>query len=275
MRAAERYTSPSQLEAELRVVFRRFPVIAGRESELPEPGSFFTHDDAGVALLLTRDASGTVRAMLNVCSHRGTRLVAEDRGTAASFVCKYHGWTYGLEGRLARPGRVGLPPALEQFMDDRALTSLPCETRHGFVWVVPTPRASIDIAAALGPLDDVLRSLDAASLDVADRASEVRASSWKHVVETYLDAGARAFVLPSSFLVPDERDSGGALSHVAVYPRTVDESVVITTRLVPRSAGASRAGVAAAALAALPAPSADLFHAALDRAIAAHPRRLI
>src|SRR4051812_33017864 len=74
----ERYTSPSRLEAEKRVLFRRLPIIVGRESDLPEPGRFFTHDAAGVPLLVTRDAAGKVHAMLNVCRHRGTRLVFEE-----------------------------------------------------------------------------------------------------------------------------------------------------------------------------------------------------
>jgi phenylpropionate dioxygenase-like ring-hydroxylating dioxygenase large terminal subunit len=84
MREVERYTSPSRHEAEKRVLFRRLPIVVGRESELPEPGRFFTHDAAGVALLLTRDDAGKVHAMLNVCRHRGTRLVYEEQGSAQS-----------------------------------------------------------------------------------------------------------------------------------------------------------------------------------------------
>ena len=102
------------------------------------------------------------------------------------------------------------------------------------------------------------------------RASEIRASNWKSIVETYLERGARAFVLPSSFVVTDDR-----IAHVAVYPRTVSESIVVTTRLAPRSPSEAAAGLAAAAQPPPSADVADLFHAALDRAIAAHPRRLL
>jgi phenylpropionate dioxygenase-like ring-hydroxylating dioxygenase large terminal subunit len=234
MRGVPGHTSPSQHEADLRDLLRRAPLVVGRESELPQPGEFFTHDDAGVALLVTRDAAGRLHAMLNVCSHRGTRLVYESRGTACSFVCRYHGWTYDLGGRLGRPGRVGLPPALEQFMGDRALTEVPSEARHGFLWVLPTPRTTLDLRVALGPLDDRLAALDLGSHGVvAERTIETHASNWKHVVDGLVvdDAGVplpdRLFVPPNSILVPGD----GAVSHLEVFPRAVEESIVVTTRL--------------------------------------------
>jgi choline monooxygenase len=234
MRGVPGHTSPSQHEADLRDLLRRSPLVVGRESELPEPGEFFTHDDAGVALLVTRDAAGRLHAMLNVCSHRGTRLVYESRGTASSFACRYHGWTYDLTGRLGRPGRVGLPPALEQFMGDRALTEIPCEARHGFLWALPTPRSTLDLRGALGPLDERLEALELASYGViADRATETHASNWKHLVESHVvdEAGAplpgRLFVPPNSILVPGD----GVVTHLEVFPRAVEESIVVTTRL--------------------------------------------
>ena len=70
----ERYTSTERFDAERRVLFRSLPLIVGCDSDLPEPGAYFTHDDAGIPLLISRDENGTVRAMLNVCRHRGTRL---------------------------------------------------------------------------------------------------------------------------------------------------------------------------------------------------------
>ncbi|MEO6951702.1 MAG: hypothetical protein ABI321_07805, partial [Polyangia bacterium] len=182
-----------------------------------------------------------------------------ERGTAAAFVCKFHGWTYDLRGRLARPGRVGLPHALEQFMDDRALGALPCETRHGFVWVVATPRAALDVASALGPLEPIFASLDLESRELVSRTTEVRASSWKRIVEAYLEAGA-TLSLPSSLFTSDDE----GVSHIAVFPRAVDESVVIHTRLARRSGTAH--GTDELRLEGLDDPI-RLFHESIDRAI--------
>ena len=97
----ENYFSAEVRDAEVERLFRPLPLIVGHASELP-PGHVLAHDDYGVPMLLTRDADGRFRAFLNVCRHRGMRLV--DAGAQAlpkaSIVCPYHGWTYRLEGAL-------------------------------------------------------------------------------------------------------------------------------------------------------------------------------
>lgn len=289
-RDVERYTSPSRFEAERRVVFRRLPLVVGRDEELALPGRFFTHDAAGVPLLMTRDPRGALHAMLKVCTHRSTRLVDEERGDAESFVCKLHAWRFDLCGKLARPGRTSLPQELEQFMDDRSLVDLPCESRHGFLWVVPTARAGIDIAASLGPsLDAELEALGLAELVEVRRQISTRPGNWKLLMETLLDharPGAVIPIFPSSVLVVTNE----AVSHLAVFPATVDEVTCVHTQLA-RHAPATDAEREALADAWLDAgdvlfeekseadrtPEDDArrrrFEATVDRVIAAHPLR--
>src|SRR4029078_12656681 len=94
-------------DAEVERLFRRMPLIVGHAGELP-PGHVRAHDEYGVPMLLARDADGRFRAFLNVCRHRGMRLV--DAGAQAlpkaSIVCPYHGWTYRLPNGVPPP-----PPA--------------------------------------------------------------------------------------------------------------------------------------------------------------------
>ena len=88
------YRSPERFAAEEHALFRRLPIVVGHASEVAAPGSFFTHDTLGVPLLVTRDHEGTLRAFLNVCRHRGSRLVHEPRGAnRKAFACAYHAWT--------------------------------------------------------------------------------------------------------------------------------------------------------------------------------------
>lgn len=260
MLEVERYTSPSRLEAEKRVLFRRCPLIVGRESELATPGRFLTHDAAGIALLVARDGEG-LHAMLNVCRHRSARLVFEEEGSAESFVCKYHAWRYDLGGRLYRPGRVSLPAAAQQFVDDCALVEFPCAVRHGFVWVLPTSRATLDVPGALGALDETLSALDLAGHVVVSRTVETRASNWKLVVEGFLPSATLVF--PSSLLSFD----GDSVTHWGVFPSAVDEAVVVRTKL---AASPERGASPAATRVAHTEPAA--FHAMIDHVIAAHPR---
>src|SRR3546814_8597714 len=55
---------------------------------------------AGASILITRGKDGAVRAFHNVCTHRGTRLVAESSGNRSAFTCRYHAWTFNNDGQL-------------------------------------------------------------------------------------------------------------------------------------------------------------------------------
>lgn len=96
------YTDPNYLDLERRAIFRRTWLHVGRQSELPEPDTFIVRniDAAGVSVLLTRSSDGTLRAFHNVCTHRGSRLVEEEGGSAKSFSCPYHMWNFANDGRL-------------------------------------------------------------------------------------------------------------------------------------------------------------------------------
>jgi phenylpropionate dioxygenase-like ring-hydroxylating dioxygenase large terminal subunit len=183
----DRYTSPARLEAEERVLFRQRPLVVGRATDLPAPGSFFTHDATGVPLLVTRDKEGVVRAMLNVCRHRGTRLVTEEHGTAKAFVCRYHAWTYDTSGKLGHVPLAQCFPSLESQRDASGLVELPCEVRHGFVWVLPTVGADLDMARWLGDFDDDLTAFGLAEHVVFRRRAVTRKANWKLVMDAFLE----------------------------------------------------------------------------------------
>lgn len=182
----DRYTSAARFEDERRVLFRSRPLIVGRASDLTEPGSFFTHDASGVPILVTRDNGGRIHAMLNVCRHRGTRLVHETAGTAKAFVCPYHAWTYDLCGNLGHVPLSRCFPTLER--DESALVELPSEVRHGFVWVMPRPsRTPLHVAGWLGGFDDDLATFGLERHVVFGRSQSVRAANWKLVMDAFLE----------------------------------------------------------------------------------------
>lgn len=150
------YSCPDVARRERTQIFERAPMMAAHSHQLPEAGSFLTLSLNRSQILLTRDENGQVAAFLNVCRHRGARVVAAECGKRRAFACPYHGWTYGNDGALRSIGfgeSFGQTPSPE-----RGLVRLPAEERHGFIWVVENPGASIDVAAHLGPgMDQALR----------------------------------------------------------------------------------------------------------------------
>ena len=151
-------------------------------------GQVLAHDDYGIPLLLTRDADGRFRAFLNVCRHRGMRLVAAT-GKAeprASVVCPYHGWTYKLDGALRH--RLHAEAFDDCSAADTNLVALPCEERHGLLWVVPTPGATIDVAAWLDGLDGELPFFGVERLRHFRTIRAEYPANWKLIVDAFLEA---------------------------------------------------------------------------------------
>ena len=108
------YISPDRYAAEL-AMFRRGPIWIGHCSEVAGAGDFITRDVGGTPVLVVRQDDGTIAGFVNVCRHRGTCVVGDERGRGRkSFVCPYHGWTYGRSGELVGvPDRYGFPSVPE------------------------------------------------------------------------------------------------------------------------------------------------------------------
>ncbi len=183
----ENYFSAEVRAAEIERLFRPLPLVVGHASELA-PGHVLAHDGYGVPMLLSRDANGAFRAFLNVCRHRGMRLVeAGDAAQAkSSIVCPYHGWTYRLEGALRHRLHAEAFDACEAV--DESLTPLPAEERHGLLWVVPTPGGRIDLDAFLGGLDAELPFFGLEGLRLFRTVQAEYPANWKLIVDAFLEA---------------------------------------------------------------------------------------
>lgn len=182
----EPYVSETWLAAERRVLFRELPLVVGHASEIAAPGSFLTHDDSGVPLLIVRTGDGTARAFLNVCRHRGSKLVTEASGQARSFVCRYHAWSYELGGRLQRVPRRELFPTLCD--EDVGLVPVPLAERHGLLWAVPGGRGTaLDIDSYLGAIGPELAAFSLDTHHVHRRVSASRQANWKLVIDAFLE----------------------------------------------------------------------------------------
>jgi phenylpropionate dioxygenase-like ring-hydroxylating dioxygenase large terminal subunit len=137
------YTDPDQWRAEMELVFKRVPLMLAFTAELPKPGDYKAMEAVGLPVLINRDKGGKVRAFLNVCSHRAAPLADEGHGNCPRFVCKYHGWTFGQDGKLIGISEASTFGAIDK--SERGLRELPCEERAGMVFVCLTPNAPLDL----------------------------------------------------------------------------------------------------------------------------------
>jgi phenylpropionate dioxygenase-like ring-hydroxylating dioxygenase large terminal subunit len=135
-----RYTSADFARLEWERMWTRVWLLAGRESDAPAPGDYFTFDIGPESVLVIRQPDGSLAARYNVCMHRGNRLREPGRGHASEFRCLFHGWRYGLDGSLiealdAHCFPQGVPT------DRLSLRPVRCETWAGFVFVCLDPHA--------------------------------------------------------------------------------------------------------------------------------------
>jgi phenylpropionate dioxygenase-like ring-hydroxylating dioxygenase large terminal subunit len=169
------YRSEERFAAEMALVLRRHPAAFCPSAALPEAGSYVARDAAGTPILAVRGGDGEVRAFRNACRHRGTQLAA-GAGCEKAFVCRYHGWTYGLDGRLRHvPHEHGFP-GLDK--TTRGLVPVDTVERQGVVFVTQErPGPSLD---QLPPL------IPPGHRQVAFTEREMPVN-WKILVESFLE----------------------------------------------------------------------------------------
>ncbi len=181
------YRDERQWQRERATLFRRLPLALGFGHDVRRPGDFFTHDLSGAPIVVLRGRDGVLRAFLNVCRHRGSKLEWAERGSGKTgFTCPYHAWSYAEDGRLtAVPHEHGFPDL------DRAahgLVALPVTERLGLVWAVPQGRAATGSQAWLGPFGTEAEALVPNSSVPHDvRRRELRAN-WKLTIDANLES---------------------------------------------------------------------------------------
>jgi phenylpropionate dioxygenase-like ring-hydroxylating dioxygenase large terminal subunit len=183
------YHCPQHHRRELEHVLRRQPLLVCHASRVAEPGAYVALDVAGLPVIVARTRDGRLGALLNVCRHRGARLVAAGQGRAKCFACPYHAWTYDTGGRLLHiPHDNGFDDLTTDLDTGRDLVSIPVAERFGGIWICGDRSALLDVDAHLGALGP---ELDALALDrhhVHEEYEQLTAMNWKLVIDGFLEA---------------------------------------------------------------------------------------
>ena len=181
---AKVYTDPAHWTREKSALFDRLPQVLCPSAVLPEAGMALPHDATGRPLLITRDADGVAHVFLNVCRHRGTRLVeGEEVQCTKRLVCPYHAWTYKLDGKLLALPRPETFPGMDK--RDMGLVELPSCEAGGLIWFAPVEGADFTHARELGE--------DMSTFGMADhvlfrRKTHTVKGNWKLIMDAFLES---------------------------------------------------------------------------------------
>ena len=176
------YSDPEIFRRDLDRMVLRHWLCAGHVSSVPNVGDFFLVEVANESAIVVRGEDGQLRALVNVCRHRGSRVCREQSGNTRVLICPYHAWTYGIDGKLRAARHMAEP------FDKVAhgLKQIPLEVIEGLIFVT-----FAETPLGLAKVEEVLRRgygpYGWADAKVAHRETYPIEANWKLAVENYVE----------------------------------------------------------------------------------------
>lgn len=212
------YVAPDVFDAELERFLSSHWIAAGHVSELERPGDYFVFDALQSSLIITRAPDGRIHGLHNVCRHRGARLCEERHGQTALLRCRYHGWTYRLDGQLAawRHMSEDLQPS------DYALRRCGIAIFQGVILVSLDPQKAPDAGEMLRHTLPHWERFDLANCRVAATETYRMAANWKLAIENNLECyhclpRHPQYTAANAFVRADEKVSTGHVERFDAY----------------------------------------------------------
>jgi phenylpropionate dioxygenase-like ring-hydroxylating dioxygenase large terminal subunit len=204
------YNHPEMTRLEIERILKPSWQIACHVSQIPNAGDFVTFELGSDSVIVVREQQGSIRALRNVCRHRGTRLLEGSGRCAGRITCPYHGWTYRYDGSLlATPARDSFPG-----LDLRAhsLAAVHVEVALGFVWVCLAEQAPTPPSQVWAPMMEELAPYRLEELIPTQPVYvEEWDADWKIAMDNYLESYHVPIGHPglNRMMTPDYEDQRG------------------------------------------------------------------
>jgi phenylpropionate dioxygenase-like ring-hydroxylating dioxygenase large terminal subunit len=180
-------TSEEYFEREREKVFKRVWLNVGRVEEIPKAGQYIVQDlpILHTSIIVVRGPDGQVRGFHNMCKHRGMKIATGEGGATKLFACRFHGWTYDLEGKLV------YVPDEEQFFHlpkcDLGLTPVATAVWEGFIFIHIDPHPTESLEEFLGELGKHLSGYPFGDMPLAARYTATIRANWKVCIDAFVE----------------------------------------------------------------------------------------
>lgn len=177
------YTDPEFHAFDRGAIFAKCWHLVGRADQLRNVGDHVVAEVAGRPVIMVRGDDGVLRGFFNVCKHRAGPLALSD-GNAGQLQCKYHGWTYTLEGQLRAAHEM-------QEAKDFDMARIHLDPVHVGEWqglvFIALDKPSVQLAQLLAGIKEHIAPIELAQLQFHTQVSYGMACNWKVYVDNYLE----------------------------------------------------------------------------------------
>lgn len=182
----QRYTSTSFFQQELTHLWPRAWQWACREEHIPDIGDNHVYEVGPYSVIIVRSNEHTIRAFLNSCTHRGTKILAsEGCGYSQSFTCPFHGWSWHLDGSIKNiPARWDFPHVEDS---SHSLRAVSCEVWGGFVFINMDPAAA-PLAQYLDVMPQHFKHFPLERRRIKVHVEKTLPANWKAAQEAFMEA---------------------------------------------------------------------------------------
>ena len=173
------YVDQDWFDLDLAEIFAKQWIFVASEAEIAEPGDFVTITFGTRSVIVARADDLSVRAHHNVCRHRGARLLTEPNGSTGTIVCRYHSWTYGMDGRLL------YADAQAPGFNRKCFSLRPVHVRAiaGLIFISLSDEPSSDIGDVAAIVEPYLAPHRLAEARVAKQTDLIENGNWKLAME--------------------------------------------------------------------------------------------